>query len=280
MSFGEFLTNMSIILAVMAIGALIEVAVPMFVAKPWRDRRNANLGLTAVSFMSNWVLASVAALAAVRFRPTGLLAALDWPLWAQTVIGIVVLDFSVGYLSHRTMHLWPFMWRFHQIHHSDPFVDVTTTYRTHPVETVWRFLFALVPVWALGLPAQAVVIQRLLQATNGVLEHANVRLWPWLDRALSLVWVTPNVHKIHHSQRVAEANSNYANLLTVYDRALGTYTPAERATSVVYGLHNVDQVQASTVRGLLLMPFQPEREPRSSDRAERQADRPVRAARV
>ena len=64
------------------------------------------------------------------------------------------------------------MWRFHQIHHSDPFVDVTTTYRTHPVETVWRFAFAIVPIWILGIPAQAVVIQRLLQATNGVLEHA------------------------------------------------------------------------------------------------------------
>lgn len=280
MSLGEFLTNVSIIVAVMAVGALIEVAVPMFVAKPWRDRRNANLGLTAVSFVSNWLLASLAALAAVTFRPTGLLAGLDWPQWMQTVIGIVILDFSVGYLSHRTMHHWPFMWRFHQIHHSDPFVDVTTTYRTHPVETVWRFLFALVPIWALGLPAQAVMIQRLLQATNGVLEHANVRVWPWLDRALSIVWVTPNVHKIHHSRKVTEANSNYANLLTVYDRALGTYTPAKRATCVVYGLHNVDQAQASSFRGLLSMPFQPEPEPRSSDRAVSQADAPVRPARA
>ena len=117
------------------------------------------------------------------------------------------------------MHMWPVMWRFHQIHHSDPFVDVTTTYRTHPVETVWRFLFAIVPVWLLGIPAQAVMIQRLLQATNGIIEHANIRLWPPLDRVLSLVWVTPNVHKIHHSREVSETNSNYANLLTVYDRA-------------------------------------------------------------
>ena len=152
-----------------------------------------------------------------------------------------MLDFSVGYLSHRTMHMWPAMWRFHQIHHSDPFVDVTTTYRTHPVETVWRFLFAIVPVWLLGIPAQAVVIQRLLQATNGVIEHANIRLWAPLDRVLSLVWVTPNVHKIHHSREVSETNSNYANLLTLYDRLLGTYTPAERAASVVYGLDEAER---------------------------------------
>ena len=77
-------------------------------------------------------------------------------MWLEIVVGIVVLDFSVGYLSHRAMHMWPPMWRFHQVHHSDDFVDVTTTYRTHPVETVWRFLFAIVPVWLLGIPAQAV----------------------------------------------------------------------------------------------------------------------------
>jgi sterol desaturase/sphingolipid hydroxylase (fatty acid hydroxylase superfamily) len=197
MSLRDFLTTVSVILAVMGAAALLETAVPMFLAKPWpHPRRTANLGLTALSFVSNWALASIAAVVAVWLRPAGWLARLSWPLWLQVVVGIVVLDFSVGYLSHRTMHMWPPMWRFHQVHHSDEFVDVTTTYRTHPVETVWRFLFAIIPVWMLGLPAQAVVLQRLLQATNGVIEHANIRLWPPLDRALSLVWVTPNVHKI------------------------------------------------------------------------------------
>src|SRR5262245_30734011 len=257
MSARDFLNNVAIIVSVMAIGALIETAVPMFVTGSWRHgRRTANLWLTATSFVSNWLLASIAATAALTLRPAGLMAQLHWPVWLQIVAGIVVLDFSVGYLSHRTMHMWPVMWRFHQVHHSDEFVDVTTTYRTHPVETVWRFLFAIVPVWLLGLPAQAVVIQRLLQATNGVIEHGNIRLWPPLDRVLSLVWVTPNVHKIHHSRQVSETNSNYANLLTIYDRILGTYTPAERARSVVYGLDDAEQLGRASYPKLLSMPFQ------------------------
>ena len=257
MSLRDFLINLSVILTVMAVAALIETAVPMFMAKPWTQaRRTANLGLTAVSFASNWFLASVAALAAVWLRPAGLLAWLGWPLWLQVVIGIVVLDFSVGYLSHRTMHMWSPMWRFHQVHHSDDFVDVTTTYRTHPVETVWRFLFAIVPVWLLGLPAQAVVIQRLLQATNGVIGHANIRLWAPLDRMLSLVLVTPNVHKIHHSRHISETNSNYANILTIYDRLLGTYTPSARAESVVYGLADAERLAAAELPGLLVLPFE------------------------
>jgi sterol desaturase/sphingolipid hydroxylase (fatty acid hydroxylase superfamily) len=257
MSAQEFLTNIGIILAVMGIGALLEIVVPMSAAKVWNlDRRSANLGLTALSFASNWLLASLAAVAALSFRPAGLMARLAWPSWIEVLTGIVIIDFSVGYLSHRTMHMWPPMWRFHQIHHNDPFVDVTTTYRTHPVETVWRFLFAIVPIWLLGIPAQAVVIQRLLQATNGVIEHANIRLWPPLDRVLSLVFVTPNVHKIHHSRKVAEANSNYANLVTLYDRLLGTYTPAERAAAVEYGLDDADPSKLGSFPALLSMPFQ------------------------
>jgi sterol desaturase/sphingolipid hydroxylase (fatty acid hydroxylase superfamily) len=256
MSARDFLTNVTIILTVMAIGAVLETGIPMFAVNAWKQRRRtANLGLTALSFFSNWLLASLAAIAALTLRPAGLMAHRGWPLWVEILAGIVIVDFSVGYLSHRTMHMWPAMWRFHQVHHSDPFVDVTTTYRTHPVETVWRFLFAIVPVWLLGIPAQAVVIQRLLQASNGVIEHANIRLWPPLDRVLSLVWVTPNVHKIHHSRDLAETNSNYANLLTIYDRLLGTYTPSQRAASVVYGLDDADPNAVASFPGLLSMPF-------------------------
>ena len=258
-----FLTNISVIVTVMAVGTLIETAVPMFAARQSiRGRRNANLGLTTLALLLNWLLTSVAAVAALTFRPAGVLARLGWPSWLDVVVGIVVLDFSVGYLSHRTMHAWPAMWRFHRVHHSDEFVDVTTTFRQHPVETTWRFLFAIVPVWALGIPAQAVVIQRLLQVTNGILEHGNIRLWPPLDRALSLVWVTPNVHKMHHSREVSETNSNYANLLTIYDRLLGTYTPSSRAASVVYGLDDAGRMSAASCPGLVAMPF------RGPDRAD------------
>jgi sterol desaturase/sphingolipid hydroxylase (fatty acid hydroxylase superfamily) len=270
MSVRDFLTNAGVILSVMAAAALIETAVPMFMAQPGKHpRRTANLGLTALSFVSNWLLASIAALAAVWLRPAGVFARFNWPMWAQVLVGIIVLDFSVGYLSHRAMHVWSPMWRFHQVHHSDDFVDVTTTYRTHPVETVWRFMFAIIPIWMFGLAAQAVVIQRLLQATNGVIEHANIRLWAPLDRVLSLVWVTPNVHKIHHSRRMSETNSNYANLLTLYDRLLGTYTPAARAETVVYGLDDAERLADAPLPGLLTLPFE-------SDRVASVPDRKVR----
>jgi len=253
----EFLTNVTFILMVMAIGALLEIAVPLFAPKAERDRRTANLGLTALSFLSNWALSSTAAILALSLRPAGMMSTVVWSPTARIALGVLLLDFSVGYLSHYTLHMSSFLWRFHRIHHSDDFVDVTTTYRTHPVETVWRFLFAVVPVWMVGIPAQAVVIQRLLQAAWGVMEHSNVCLWRPLDRWLSLIWVTPNVHKVHHSRASAETNSNYGNVLTLYDRLLGTFTPSERAYSVVYGLNDADPARAASFPGLLLMTFEP-----------------------
>jgi sterol desaturase/sphingolipid hydroxylase (fatty acid hydroxylase superfamily) len=95
-----------------------------------------------------------------------------------------------------------------------------------------------------------------VSATNGILEHANIRLWRPVDRLVSLVWVTPNVHKIHHSRDRAETNSNYGNVLTIYDRLLGTFTPSDRAVSVVYGLDDADTTRIGSFGGLLSMPFQ------------------------
>jgi sterol desaturase/sphingolipid hydroxylase (fatty acid hydroxylase superfamily) len=110
----------------------------------------------------------------------------------------------------------------------------------------------------IGIPALAVVIQRLVSAANGILEHGNIRLWQPVDRVLSRVWVTPNVHKIHHSRELSETNSNYGNVLPIYDRILGTFTPSDRAESVVYGLDGVDPLRIGSCEGLLSMPFQQE----------------------
>jgi sterol desaturase/sphingolipid hydroxylase (fatty acid hydroxylase superfamily) len=257
MTVREFLTNVTFILIVMAIGAALELVVPFFAAKREGDRRTANLTFTGVGFLVNWLLSSTAAILAVSLRPSGLMSATAWSPTIRVVLGVALLDFSVGYLSHRMLHMSSWLWRFHRIHHCDDFVDVTTTYRTHPVETVWRFLFSVVPVWLVGIPAQAVLIQRLGQSTFGIIEHSNVRLPRAVDRVLSTILVTPNLHKIHHSRLMAETNSNYANVLTLWDRVLGTFTPSERAYTVVYGLDDADPARLASFPALMAMPFEP-----------------------
>jgi sterol desaturase/sphingolipid hydroxylase (fatty acid hydroxylase superfamily) len=135
----------------MAAIALFEVAVPLYPqSDAHKGRRMANGGLTAITFLLNWGFMSIGILLNAVQGPE-LLARTGLPVPVQAIIGIIVLDFSYGYLAHSTMHAIPSLWRVHAVHHSDPFVDVTTSYRTHPVETAWRNAFMLGPVWILGV---------------------------------------------------------------------------------------------------------------------------------
>src|ERR1041385_5814123 len=187
MSSKMFLINLAIILTVMAVAPAVEVFLPLFSRDASAKGRTAtNLSLTAVLFAFNWIVTSLTAIVALKLKPAGLLATLKIPLALEVLLTIAVRDFMYGWAAHVLLHKIPFLWRVHQVHHSDPFVDVTTTSRTHPIEGLWRFLFMTIPAWTLGLPATGILIYRLPGSINGVFEHANIRVWGPLDRIGSL----------------------------------------------------------------------------------------------
>lgn len=258
MSTHTYAVTVLIILAAMAAVTLLEVAIPLYArSATWPGRRRANLAMTAQTLLTAFVVSSAAAIVPLHLAGAfpGLTVMLNLPAPVRFVVGLVALDFAFGYAAHRTMHAWPALWRFHRVHHSDPFVDVTTTLRTHPVETLWRHLWLFAAIWVVGVPAAAVVAFRLLSALNGLLEHANLRVRPALDAALSLLWVTPNMHKVHHSRRQTETDANYGNIFAVHDRLLGTFLPTTRALTVQYGLDDVDPRSLQSFPALLAMPW-------------------------
>jgi sterol desaturase/sphingolipid hydroxylase (fatty acid hydroxylase superfamily) len=270
----EFAGNLAFILLVMAAIALVETAIPLFAAPSnLPGRKRANLAMTLQTLLFAFVLnGSVAAAAVVLpLSSPRLMELAGLPAAAQLVLGVVALDFAFGYVAHRLLHTWPSLWRFHRVHHSDPFVDVSTSYRTHPVESVWRHAWMFATIWLLGVPLASVVAFRVLSGLNGLLEHANIRLPAALDSAASWFWVTPNMHKIHHSRVQAETDTNYGNLLPVYDRLLGTFVPTVRAGSVEYGLEDAAPEDVRTFRAMLAMPWQ-------SRRANRESVEPVASA--
>lgn len=253
----EFLINVVIIAAAMALLALVELIIPLFARN--RDaagRVTANFGLTILTLLMNWALTSAAALFALvmSLEQAGLLARLSLPAPARIAIAVIVLDLC-AYLAHVLMHKIPVLWRAHRVHHSDHFVDVSTALRQHPLEGLWRFLWLIGPVWILGLTPAGVIAYRLLSVLQALLEHANIKVWRTLDGLISLVWCTPNMHKIHHSRIQRETDSNYGNILSVFDRAFGTFTPTDRAFAVRYGVDDVDPKSAKSLTTLLAMPF-------------------------
>lgn len=249
--------SLAVVATTMALAAGLEAVVPLVAGmRADRRRRRTNLQLTVMVLGLNVALgvATAAIIDPLLGASPAWLAGVGLPGPAEAAIGILALDFAFGYFAHRALHVVALLWRVHRVHHSDPFIDVTSTYRSHPIQSLWRHFCLIAMVRMLGVAAPVVAAYRLLSAVNGIFEHANIRLPGRLDRWLSAVWVTPDFHKVHHSRDRHETDTNYGNLFTLHDRLLATATPSERAATVVYGLEGVSQAEMASVTRLLAMP--------------------------
>jgi sterol desaturase/sphingolipid hydroxylase (fatty acid hydroxylase superfamily) len=251
------LSTIGIILAAMCVIGFIELAIPLRSLGPWsRKHIGPNLGLTFITFAASIVfnVAVVVGLAWFQSVGFGLFNVIDVPPLWSVVIVVLALDFSF-YLVHIAMHKVPVFWRVHQVHHSDPAVDVSATIRQHPLEGVIRYAYIALFVFPLGASPFAFAVYRILSAVNGLLEHANIRLPLWLDRSLSWITSWPNMHKIHHSRERRLADTSYGNIFSLWDRLFFTFTPSREGTNVNYGLCGFDQPRQQTLSGLLAAPF-------------------------
>jgi len=251
------LVSITLILGAMVIVAAVEVVIPLHARGRWGHAHLApNLALTFLTFATNLVLNAglLAVVVALEARGLGLLRWLAVPPLAAGIVAVAALDLSF-YAAHVSWHRYPSLWRYHAVHHSDPAVDVTTTIRQHPVESLLRYAAMALAVLAVGPSPVAFGVYRVGSAVNGLFEHANVRAPRRLDWILSLVTTWPHMHKVHHSRAVAQTNSNYGNLLSVWDRVFGTFRPSSEGTTIAYGLDGLDRPEMQTPGALLAMPF-------------------------
>ena len=152
----------------------------------------------------------------------GALNAVAWPVWLEVLLAVLILDFVI-WGQHLVTHKVPLLWRLHRVHHADVDVDVTTAIRFHPIEVALSMFLKIGTVYALGPSAVSVILFEIVLNGTAMFNHANLKLPLWLDRSVRLVFVTPDMHRIHHSARRAEHDANYGFALSVWDRACGTY---------------------------------------------------------
>lgn len=223
-----------------------------------------NIFFTATTIAVNFGLAFILLRAsdwAVANR-VGLLFLLpETAVLLQLVVGLLVLDLISAWLAHWVQHKTPLMWRLHLIHHSDTNVDTTSANRHHPGESVVRFAFTTAGVLVVGAPMWMVFLYQAVSVVLSQFNHANITLPPALDRALSWVIVSPDMHKVHHHYVLPYTDSNYGNVFSVWDRLFGTFMTLERAR-LVYGIDtHMDPKEHASVGALLTMPFRPYRKP-------------------
>jgi sterol desaturase/sphingolipid hydroxylase (fatty acid hydroxylase superfamily) len=251
-------SRVAFLLIALGVIFLFEVAFPLFSYARGHLVRHSlrNLLLTTIFLGVNYLLSPISPFATDIVTETkfGLSGWLGLPPAGQLLVGIVGLDLF-AYFAHVTMHKLSWLWHFHRVHHSDNEVDVTTAFREHPGETLWRVSWHIAGVIAFGTPMWVLISYLTLSALNAQLEHANIRLPASLDRWLRLLFVTPNMHKVHHSRDLPETDMNYSNLLSIWDRIGRTYSHGPRLADIRYGLDGFDDQEKQSVGGLLKMPF-------------------------
>ncbi|SCA54897.1 Sterol desaturase [Candidatus Terasakiella magnetica] len=171
-------------------------------------------------------------------------------------LGIILLDLCI-YFQHVVMHKVPILWRLHKVHHTDLDFDVTTGLRFHPAEIVLSLLYKIALVVVFGIDPLAVIIFEMSLNAMAMFNHANLKLPLGFDRMLRLVFVTPDMHRVHHSQIKCETDSNYGFCVSFWDRLFKTYRdqPSKGHEAMEIGLNEYREAKYLKLIELLIMPF-------------------------
>jgi sterol desaturase/sphingolipid hydroxylase (fatty acid hydroxylase superfamily) len=192
----------------------------------------------------------------------GILNLIELPTWMKVLLGIMLLDLIGAWLIHWIEHNVKWMWGFHIIHHTDRYVDVTTGLRHHPGESIFRLLFTALAVFVSGASFGTVMLYQTFSAFFAHLTHANIKAIPWLDKILSVVFVTPHFHKIHHHYILPHTDRNYGNIFSLWDHLFNTSITIKNMDELTYGLDtHMDQKETSNIKSMMKIPFKAYRSP-------------------
>ena len=222
-------------------------------------RLKINLALTGVDTLMVRLFFGAAALGASQFaeeKAWGLFNYLELPEGLEAFFCIVILDLMI-YIQHVMFHVIPFFWRFHLVHHSDLDMDVSTGLRFHPLEILASMFYKVGLVFALGPSPMAVLVFEAILNGMAQFSHSNITLPERLDRLLRYVFVTPDMHRIHHSVEKSETNSNFGFNLSIWDRVLGTYVhdSLKPQARIIIGVNTFRTSEEVSFKKLLMMPF-------------------------
>ena len=178
------------------------------------------------------------------------------PFFFKAVISLLGLDFAL-YMQHRWMHRYAIFWRVHRVHHTDTELDFTTGLRFHPMEYFFMMGIKLLAIVFLGTPLLAVFIFEVLFTSLTLFNHSNIQLPSAVEGYLRVLLVTPNMHRIHHSDIVFEHNRNFGFCFSIWDKIFNSYLAQahQGERHLVLGLEVFRQPSFQTIQKLLALPF-------------------------
>lgn len=239
-----------VVLGTLALLLVLERLIPMAKVVGGIRRVLKNLSLAGFNAVFSWAIvvpvSAFAASHALGWRP------LWWSGWTGLLLDIVVLDCWI-YWWHRANHVCPLLWRFHEVHHLDEFLDASSALRFHFGEVLISSLVRAAVILVMGVPLLSVVVFETLLALNTMFHHSDIRLPPRLERALSFVIVTPSIHWVHHHAIRRDTDSNYASLLSFWDRLFASRSATVRTPDMPIGTEGLTD---RGLPGLIARPFE------------------------
>lgn len=261
---GHDLLRFAVFAGVFLVMAAVEFFWPkrkLIASKGRRWLTNIGISVTAgvlIRLMATAIvpIAAVAVAFYAEDHQIGLLNHAPWPTWLKVAVSLVLLDLAI-WAQHLASHKIPVLWRLHKVHHADRDIDVTTAVRFHPIEIGLSMLWKIVVVLVLGAPPLAVFLFEVILNACAMFNHANVALPGWADAILRLAVVTPDMHRVHHSVRRREHDSNYGFNLSLWDRLFRTYTaqPEGGHQGMTIGLNTYQTEEPSKLGWSLVLPF-------------------------
>lgn len=247
-------------LAIFAAVALWEALAPRRRLNFGRLKRwPSNLGIVAVDALVVRAIFPVALTGVALFahqRGWGLFNLVGAPSWLAGLLSILALDFVI-WAQHVAFHRTPLLWRLHRMHHADLDYDLTTALRFHPLEIALSFALKVGSVVALGAPAWAALAFEILLNGLAMFNHANATLPKAVEPIVRAIFVTPDMHRVHHSVEPAETHSNFGFNLSVWDRLFGLYraAPAKGQERMTIGLPILRDEGELRLDRMLTQPF-------------------------
>lgn len=225
-----------------------------------KQRWTVNLGLAALNMLIMRItVGGIAYLTAVAVQEQslGLLNQFVNPNGLKIAITLLCLDFAI-YAQHILAHKWLWLWRLHQVHHTDIDMDATTAVRFHPLEILLSMTYKLLCIVLIGANPIAVVAFEIILNATATFNHSNINLSATLDKIIRYLLVTPDMHRIHHSVIPNETDSNYGFSLSCWDRLCGTYIAQSQTpqTEMAIGLSGFRRSEELNFCRLLCLPFQ------------------------
>ena len=218
-----------------------------------------NIGLIVTSTVTAQLvfpLATVALALWTNAQGWGLFQFIQWPRSLEIFLCLVLLDLAI-YWQHRFFHMLPWLWRMHRVHHSDLDFDASLGVRFHPFEIVLSKAYKLGLIALLGPSVIAVILYECLLLGFSLMTHSNIRLPLKLDKMLRFFFVTSDFHRVHHSVHREETNSNFGNILSVWDHVFASYRaqPRDDHQAMTIGLTQFRSAAEQNLGALLVQPF-------------------------